>query len=1054
MANPCIVEIKGKKYSYAEYLSALHDGLLDSLIKEGLVDDSKFKKAETKQQTGGEEVKKRVLTERAYEGTFRDEVKAEIEKLGLTRQRLSYAEAEGIAKKLIEDFGIDTAYEAVRSGDIDGAPAAEIYNAKIEQIEKQLLTETDPERMAELFKQQAEIISDFGEQALKSGQFNSQLNNIYEKSDLGYNVEKKIDDFKKENGGEIPAEVEKKFRELDAQYQDVKKREIEAEKRALEAERKLEEAEAFKSIKESVAREKKTKSRSKRADDLIAEGIDELASILGVKLSAEGTRRPELTKALAKIGSGLIEKGIATAENVFEKIQEYVKAKFGDKVDIEEYRDDILSEIKTKDIKPIYEDGKLTVPRRLIRDIVESGVDNIDALTKAVQAKLKEQGVDMTEREVRDAITGYGKTVNPTRDEVEAQINKMKRLGRLISGLEDVSENKRPLKTGLQRERMDAEERAKKKELREAMKDLPMDEATLESELKTQLDAEKSRLRNRIEDLQREIDKNELTPRNARTVREDAELKKLRDDLEKVKAEHDAKFKNDDYKEKRRLELAKKLTNRRIEDLQRRLREGDFSKNTRKPLIADNELTKLKAEKLRIQEEYDKEFYKNKLANRTKEEKVKDALLEAWGLTRALRATGEFSFVGVQGLVNSIAHPMQALQAIKRALQFMRSEAKTEQWLREVKSQDYYPILKQSKLSLTEPHAEMSAREELFVSDWFGYLWNTIGTPIKFANEKAFEAWKSSNPLKALERASVGYLDTIRVMRFLDGMEMLKEKGLTPEKNAQEYKDMADVINTLTGRASLGRLEQNADMLAKVFFSPRNWASMLKQTILLPRQLYKWRNKTDTQGMSVANKMALADLSKFVGLTTSMVMLAAAALNDDKDENTGVELDPRSTNFGKIKIKNKIVDPWGGRIQQIIFASRLFMDAASYADKDLSKGGYKNSKGEITQLGVPFKSPSGTDLVLSQAINKLSPSAALMQNFLSKEPQKDGTYKTQYGDVYSLSGDLKESMMPIYWGTVHDLYKDDPSALNGLLAFYAFFGGGVNVYDKKKATKK
>ena len=45
---------------------------------------------------------------------------------------------------------------------------------------------------------------------------------------------------------------------------------------------------------------------------------------------------------------------------------------------------------------------------------------------------------------------------------------------------------------------------------------------------------------------------------------------------------------------------------------------------------------------------------------------------------------------------------------------------------------------------------------------------------------------------------------------------------------------------------------------------------------------------TDTQGMSVANKMALADLSKFVGLTTSMVMLAAAALNDDKDENTGV----------------------------------------------------------------------------------------------------------------------------------------------------------------------
>ena len=166
-------------------------------------------------------------------------------------------------------------------------------------------------------------------------------------------------------------------------------------------------------------------------------------------------------------------------------------------------------------------------------------------------------------------------TTGRYRDEVEAQINKMKRLGRLISGLEDVSESKRPLKTGLQRERMDAEERAKKKELREAMKDLPIDEATLESELKTQLDAEKSRLRNRIEDLQREIDKNELTPRNARTVREDAELKKLRDDLEKVKAEHDAKFKNDDYKEKRRyrnkglISLVKKKMAKRMRDFKK-----------------------------------------------------------------------------------------------------------------------------------------------------------------------------------------------------------------------------------------------------------------------------------------------------------------------------------------------------------------------------------------------------------------------------------------------------------------------------------------------------
>lgn len=182
------------------------------------------------------------------------------------------------------------------------------------------------------------------------------------------------------------------------------------------------------------------------------------------------------------------------------------------------------------------------------------------------------------------------------------------------------------------------------------------------------------------------------------------------------------------------------------------------------------------------------------------------------------------------------------------------------------------------------------------MSDWITYVWNTLGAPLR-VNPKAFDAWKRANPFKALERASVGYLDTIRVLRYLDGVEMLKEKGFTPEKNPQEYKDMADVINTLTGRASLGKLEQNADVLAKVFFSPRNWASMLKQTVLLPRQLYKWRNKTGEPGFSVANKMALADFSKYLGVTTSMVMLFAAALNNDDNDETGVELDPRSSDL-------------------------------------------------------------------------------------------------------------------------------------------------------------
>ena len=252
----------------------------------------------------------------------------------------------------------------------------------------------------------------------------------------------------------------------------------------------------------------------------------------------------------------------------------------------------------------------------------------------------------------------------------------MKRLGKTYSALEDIRNKKRPLKSGVQRDKLDAEERAKMKELREAMKDLPMDSETLERELKTQLDAEKSRVQNQIEDLQREIDKGELTPKSARTVREDAELTSLKEKRDALKKKHDEIFKNDDFKEQKRLELAKKLAEKKINELHKKIADGDFSKTGRKPLIADNELIKLRAEKLRIQEKYDVEFWKNKLANRNKEEKLKDFLWEIWGIPRVLMATGEWSFVLMQNLIQTVAHPLHAKQAFVNAWKNMKSQQK------------------------------------------------------------------------------------------------------------------------------------------------------------------------------------------------------------------------------------------------------------------------------------------------------------------------------------------------------------------------------------------
>jgi hypothetical protein len=1010
---------------------------------------------ETAQQSERKEeiaegVKKTILTKRAYEGKIRDEVKTFLEEKGLTRIVISQKERSQGAEDLINQYGEEAALEAVKQGDIRGALAASTVAKLIKRVDDKMaeLSPTDVSQLDELAKQQSQLIDLLGQEAFFGGEYNSQLAFEYESSDIGYNLAKKISDYKKEFG-DISPEVEAKFRETDKKLKEAIAKIAELEKKDVEAQNAINE------IKESVERQKKKtyKERAKK----VADEFRKLKTKPFTFTDAEGNviEVNELgfnINELIELGAKAIEKAGEGADYIAVGMSA-IRAKLAES----DFYNALSAKNKELFIKQIEEQfakqqgettGKIKVPHALIRDFVERGIDNIADLTAAVKDSLKEKYPDATDREIRDAITEYGKISNPNQEQVEKDIRKMKLLGRLMSQLEDIQAKKRPLRSGAQRDKLDAEERAKMKEVREAMKELAVDEETAAEQLKTATDAAKQRLRNQIEDLEREIERGEKVPRSTRTVKEDAELKELKEKRDKLKEESDKIFKDEEFKEKKRLENAKKAAQRRIEDLERKLKDKDFSKKKTTPVIEDSELIALRAEKLRLQEEYDKEFYKAKLLARTDAEKRIDKLWDLWGLTRGLSATGEASFVGIQGLVQTLAHPKNAAQAFKNAIKFFGSTKKTEDWLRNIKSQEWYPTLKNSKLALTEPHAEITAREELFYSGYTDLIWNTLGIPFKKISPQAYENWKSANPLKAIERASVGYLDTLRVLRFLDGMEILKEQGKTFENSPQDYKDVADAINTLTGRASLGKLNQFAEPLSKIFFSPRNWASQIKTAT--PYALYHFGKMTPT-----ARKMAIADFSKYVGLTTAMVMTTAAFLNNDDDEETSVEYDPRSSDFMKIKLGDKRIDPWGGRIQQVVLTSRLMLDMLHDVSPELSEGGMKTKKGEIVPLGTPYKAATKKETLIRQAMNKLAPSARLLERYLSAKTTKDGTKTDEFGQPYEFSEDLKESLRPIFWSTVSDLLKDDPTALDGLLITLAFFGYGVNVQedkDKKSET--
>ena len=1032
-------------------------GVVDTGTKK--VDTTKPKK---QTEPKGKSKEKTIVKKRAYDGAIREDVRIELEKLGLNRTELkTQKEVSEAAEAFIEKWGDELALEAIKKGDVRGAVAFSILPKLIKRLQNKAdrLKSTDVNKLKELAKKEAEISNLLGEEAYIGGSANAQLAYEYQTLDLGWNVESKINEFKKENGGKIPENVEKRFRDLDVELKEIRKKTNEAEEREIEQEEK----DLLQNIIDAADRAELPKQKKTYINNAVN-------SIKELRRSIKANNYSDATGIVAIIDGGLlaIQKSLEAGVEVSEAIEKgitYIKAKLKskgvDKWEKEsEFRRDVNSHLSKGNVEAgsvtVNEDGDIDIPLALLKDLIIAGNKDIESLSKAVLDILKEDNPNVTLREVRDTITGYGKTRNINKDEISKQLSKMRRMGRLISGLEDVANKKRPLRTGLQREKILSDERAKKKELREAMKGLPIDLEANEKQLKTLLESEKQRLRNKIEDLQSEIDKGKLVPRSSKARKSDAELNNLKEKRDAVKLEHDNIFKDEEFKNKKRLEITKRNLKNAIADRKRRLKTGDFSKNKRKPLIVDSELTRLKRQALRVQEEYDKEFYKYKLLRRKFWTKTSDIVLDAWGLTRALRATGEFSFILIQGGLQTISHPRYAAKAFKRSMKFLASEKKTEDWLRTIKAQIWYPELYASGLGLTDLHAEVSAREELFFSDWITTVWDFLMRPTKLFGDSAYKKAQEFSPFKMVERAAVGYLDTVRVLRYLDGKQMLEEQGTYFEDNPQAYKEMADVINTFTGRGSIGVFEKHSKILTQIFFSPRNWASVIKTAT--PYAFYHFgKMRAGAKGKykpSVAQKMALSDFSKYVGVTASIVAMFAIALNGDDDEETGVELDPRSSDFGKIKIGNVRFDPWGGRIQQVVFIARFY-------------DGHVKKNGELIPLGTKDKAPSRLELTQQQALNKLAPSAAIAAKWLATTPKtpkelrentadKNGDRKTPWGEDYSLSGDILKNLYPIYAETINELIKDEGSsgALDGIGTFFGLFGGGVNVYDSKKKKKK
>lgn len=649
--------------------------------------------------------------------------------------------------------------------------------------------------------------------------------------------------------------------------------------------------------------------------------------------------------------------------------------------------------------------GMTRFVRSIQRSLVESGITKPKEVVVAVQDALKEMGIELEEREVMDALSGYGQYSPPSDNELDkiiADIN-----GQLLelAKLDDMKNKIAPAKTGVGRQELSPEHRELIRKVNIAKREGDYRVTDPDTQLKSAVGAAKTALTNRIYDLDKAInvtkqpiagsEKKDLAGKDEGVIA----LRKKRDELMK---EYRALFPKPGATMEQRIAATNSVLDRVIADLQKQLDTGNFESKKKSEPISTKELDAKRAhiEALRAQRaatdgfkewndeqkskaykanllkkiaEYQdmalnnyfdpkpkkeaRELSKEELAlkmelqnakdiffrlaglyrlqNMSPRERAWDYVKETAHLSRALMTSFDFSAVFRQGGTIAFAHPKMAKETSMEMYKVMWSEAETFKLAEKIRSDDMYQFAITAGLSITEEEGKITKQEEAYMGRWARLGIGEPGTKLSSVSKALLF------PVSASARGYMAFLNGLRFKLF---KQMVANLGKGGQVNADEAKVIAMYINAATGRSDLGPMMRWAEQMNMLFFAPRFVASRF-QYLGMPLWLLGSRKVSGRVKKAIAMEYIrhATGIGAFLATT---VALGALLGGDDEEEKPTVSLDPRSSDFLKIKFGETRIDPMSGLSQVIVLMGRIASGQRVGAD-----GEVVNLRGEDVPYG-------------------------------------------------------------------------------------------------------
>ena len=329
-------------------------------------------------------------------------------------------------------------------------------------------------------------------------------------------------------------------------------------------------------------------------------------------------------------------------------------------------------------------------------------------------------------------------------------------------------------------------------------------------------------------------------------------------------------------------------------------------------------------------------------------------------------------------------------------LRAFRSERAYMDVMDDIVSRPTFPAMEKAKLAITDLEG-LATREEAFMSNLAEQI-PGIGIGVR-----------------ASSRAYTTFLNKFRADAFDQYLEVAEAQGLDIA-DPKLLRSIGEWVNNATGRGGSSEfVSRHAIGLNALLFSPRLMASRLN--LILNPKFY-----ADLDPF--ARKQALRGMGQLMGAVTLTLWLG-------KMNGADVSLDPRSSDFGKLRFGDTRIDVMGGMQQYMVLVSRL------------AKGEMvSSSTGELIPLESGFAKTNRDDILLRFGEQKMAPVPSFGWGYLKGENFE--------GNKFELSKELGRLFLPIGVESAYDT-NSEYGAKRAAAGFgLNVVGLGVQTYPSKR----